>query len=79
MGCENKNRGRAARIIRFSDRQRSKGEKKEGRDDEGYGCPKQTAGQHVHRFEVERGFVQRGHGVRAPLFLTVRALSRIVV
>ena len=33
-----------------------------------------AAGQHAHGLE-ERGFLHRGHGVRAPPFLTVRAWS----
>ncbi len=79
VGGESKDRDRAARIVRLSDRERSKGDENDDRDDDESCCPGQTAGQHAHRFEVERGSVHRGHDVRAPLFLTVRALSRIVV
>jgi len=70
---------RTARIVRLSDHERSQGHENDGREDKGSCGPGQTTVQHTQRFEVERGFVHRGHDVRAPLFLTVRSLSRIVV
>ena len=79
MCGESQDRGRAVRIVRFSDRERSKRNENDGRDDERSRRPVQTRAQHAHCFEVERVFVLREHGVRTPPFLIVRALARIVV